>query len=495
MPGKVTWISTRLALLGVLLLSPSIALAQHAPIPHRPAPDGPGQSSYLQPQPESLAPFNATLPVAVDHLTTAAASELLTEMAAPQTLEQRLSAMEKEFKKQTDAAAKKKEADAKKPSFQIGGQLQIDYLWVGQDAANRATVGDINDEIDIRRARLVARGETHDVVEYMIGFDFALAGRPTFLDVWVGVKDLPYLGHVRAGHYFEPFSLERVTQNQRTTFMERSLADAFAPARNTGIEAYDSLGEDDQVSYAIGWFASASGLFGEQFTDRGGQALTTRWTWLPYYDEPSEGRYLLHLGAAYSYRTPPTGTFGFGSFPEARSGAPAANNIPLFVNTGNINADHDQLLGLEAAWIAGPLYIQAEYIGVPVAQVNGPNLYFDAAYVNVSYFLTGEHRTYNKLFGIIDRVFPFENFFRVRGEDGCICQGWGAWEIAARYSFIDLDDANIQGGTLHDFTIGLNWYLNPYTRMKWEVIQANLDRAPVGESQAYIAGMRFDIDF
>ena len=25
-------------------------------------------------------------------------------------------------------------------------------------------------------------------------------------------------------------------------------------------------------------------------------------TWLPYYDEPSEGRYLLHLGGSYSYR-------------------------------------------------------------------------------------------------------------------------------------------------------------------------------------------------
>jgi phosphate-selective porin OprO/OprP len=79
--------------------------------------------------------------------------------------------------------------------------------------------------------------------------------------------------------------------------------------------------------------------------------------------------------------------------------------------------------------------------------------------------------------------------------DGPIVNGKGAWEVAARYSFIDLDDANIQGGRLHNFTIGLNWYLNAYTRVKWELIQANLDRAPVGESQAYIAGMRFDIDF
>ena len=444
-------------------------------------------STLPVPGPQASSPDDSVVPTV--------ATEALLESNAPESFEQRLAAMEKELRKQNEAAAKKKEADAKKPTFQIGGQLEIDYLWVGQDAANRATVGDANNAIDIRRARFVARGEAFEVVDYMLGFDFALAGRPTFLDVWVGLRELPVLGRARVGHFFEPFSLERVTQNQRNTFMERSLADTFAPARNTGIEAYDSLGDEDQMTYAVGWFASNSGNFGEQFTDTGGQAVTSRLTWLPYYDEPSGGRYFTHVGAAYSYRTPPAGTLAFAAFPEARSGVPAANNIPPFVNTGPINANHDQLIGLEFAWVAGPLYIQSEYIGVPVSQVGGPDLYFDAAYVNVSYFLTGENRTYNKLFGIIDRVFPFEDFFRVRGSDGSLCTGKGAWEIAARYSFIDLNDANIQGGTLHDFTIGLNWYLNPYTRVKWELIQANLNRAPVGESQAYIAGMRFDIDF
>jgi phosphate-selective porin OprO/OprP len=170
-------------------------------------------------------------------------------------------------------------------------------------------------------------------------------------------------------------------------------------------------------------------------------------------------------------------------------------NVPLFVDTGMILADNYELLGAEWALVYGPLYIQSEYIAVPVNQLTGPDLYFDAAYVNVSYFLTGENRTYNKLRGIIDRVFPFENFFRVRADDDCVVTGTGAWEIAARYSYIDLDDANIQGGRLHNYTIGLNWYLNAFARIKWELIQSNLDRAPVGDSQAHIAGMRFDIDF
>lgn len=409
----------------------------------------------------------------------------------PATLDQRLAAIEMELKQQQDAAARKKETDAARPTFQMGGQLQTDFLWFEQDAENRATVGNVPDIVDVRRARLVARGEGFDQLEYMIGFDFALAGRPTFLDVWVGAKDLPYVGRARVGHFFEPFSLERVTQNQRTTFMERSLADTFAPARNLGIEAYDSLGDEERATYAVGWFAAGSDNFGDQFANFGGQALTGRATWLPIW--AADGRAYMHLGAAYSYRTPPDHLLRYFTGPEARAGE--STPVFAFVDTGNIRAEHNQLFGAEWAFVYGGLYLQAEYIAVPVNQVAGPNLFFGGAYLNVSYFLTGESRTYNKLLGIIDRVFPFENFFRVRDENGGLATGRGAWEIAARSSFIDLTDVNIQGGRLHDYTIGLNWYLNAYTRVKWELIQANLDRAPVGKSQAYIAGMRFDIDF
>ncbi|MEX2139152.1 MAG: porin [Pirellulales bacterium] len=407
----------------------------------------------------------------------------------------RFAALEAEVM-QLKAAEEKRTADAaKKPSFQMGGQLQADYLYFGQDEASQAAVGDINDAIDFRRARLTARGEAFEVVEYAIGFDFALPGRPSFLDVFVGVHDLPYLGSVRGGHYFEPFSLERVTVNRYNTFMERSLADAFAPARNTGIAAYNTLGDEERATWALGWFASGSDNFGDQFTDMGGQAVTGRTTWLPFYDEASGGRAYLHLGGGFSHRTPPAGDFTFASFPEARPGSPTATSVPTFVNTGAIPAESDQLFGAELAWTQGPFSFQSEYMYVPVQQIGGPDLHFQGAYAYFSYFLTGEHRPYNKKLGCHDRVIPFENFFRVRTCDGPIVTGLGAWEIGARWSYIDLTDENIRGGVLNDLTLGLNWYLNPYTRVKWEYILADLDRPPVGESQTHIFGMRFEIDF
>jgi phosphate-selective porin OprO and OprP len=406
--------------------------------------------------------------------------------------EGRLRAIENQLQKLLDVDEGRVTVPAPRPSFQLGGQIQIDYLYIGQNTANRASVGPASDVFDFRRARLTGRGEAFDVIEYSVGFDFALAGRPTFLDNWIAVRDLPLLGNVRVGHFFEPFSLERFTQNRYNTFMERSLADTFAPARNLGIMAHDTIGEDQNGTWAVGWFKANSNNFGDDFGD--GNAVTSRVTWLPIYDEASGGRTFMHLGGAYTYRSEDMHQIQFQSFPEARQGTPSTPGIPPFVDTGVINALNDQRAGAEFAFVYGPLYLQAEYIAAWVDQINGPPLFFQSAYGFVSYFLTGENRTYNKRLGTIDRVYPYENFFRVRTDEGT-ATGWGAWEVAARWSYIDLTSQNIQGGRLNDATVSLNWHLNPYTRVKWEYIYAMLDRAPVGNSFAQIGGMRFDMDF
>jgi len=449
-----------------------------------PAEDPPVRLPSVEPllAPVVIEPSPSEMPLDAGSLATPAYSS----EGAPD----RLSALEAEVQKLKDAADAKNDAIVS-PTFEIGGQLQLDYLHFHQDAASMATVGDVPDTLDFRRARLTATGEAYDVVEYAIGFDFANAGRPSFLDVYVGVHDLPVLGTVRVGHFFEPFSLERNTQNRYVTFMERSLPQAFAPGRNAGINAYNTYGPDDNGTWSVGWFASNSDNFGDQFADAG-QALTARVTWLPYYDQT--GQSYTHVGAGFSHRTPPAGAFAFLAFPEAQAGAPNGN-IPPFVSTGIIAAENQQLLDVEYAWIRGSLSFQTEFVLVPVAQTGGPDLTFHAGYAYVSYFLTGEHRPYDKKHGIFDRVVPFENFFRVRTEEGPIAMGRGAWEVAARWSYIDLTDENIQGGVLHDITLGLNWYLNPYTRVKWEYIHADLDRAPIGDSTTHIFGMRADIDF
>jgi len=155
------------------------------------------------------------------------------EKAGEKPVADRLSTVEKSLGKLVDASDKKKKEDAKKPSFVFSGQVQADEVWFGQDADSRAAVGDLQDGVQFRRLRIGARGTSFEVLEYSLGVDFALANNPSYLDNYLEWKQLPYLQNIRAGHFFEPFSLERVTQNRNNSFMERSPRSSSTPATSS----------------------------------------------------------------------------------------------------------------------------------------------------------------------------------------------------------------------------------------------------------------------
>jgi phosphate-selective porin OprO/OprP len=429
----------------------------------------------------------------------------------PSSVADRLSFLEKSLGAVVDTAEKKTRDEARKPRFVFSGQIQADQIYFGQDAVSRESVGDLQDGAQFRRLRIGARGTAFEVFEYSLGVDFALAYNPSYLDNYIEWKQLPWLQNVRVGHYFEPFSLERVTQNRNNTFMERSLVDTFAPARNMGIMTYGNT-EDELATWAIGTFRTNSDNTGNDTFDSG-QALTMRGTWLPFWDEASDGRYYLHLGAAYSWRDTSQNQVRFRNTPEMRKQQPAdilgpikkppsnyqngqpSPFAPIFVDTGNIKADNFQLFDPEFALILGPLSLQSEYAFATVDQIGGPPLFFNGYMAQVSYFLTGEHRPYDRTLGIHSRLQPFEDFFRVRTKSQGIQTGLGAWEVAARFSNIVLNDKNIRGNNLTDFTVGLNWYLNPYTRWKFNYVRAFLEDTKVGNSLTDIYGRRVDYDF
>jgi phosphate-selective porin OprO and OprP len=391
----------------------------------------------------------------------------------------------------------------------ILGQVQSDAVFFGQGPESRADVGDLQDGAQFRRLRIGARGTIFQVLDYSLGVDFALANQPSYLDNYIEWRELPWLQNIRVGHYFEPFSLERVTPNINNTFMERSLVDTFAPARNMGIMTYGNA-DDELSTWAIGTFRTNSDNIGNDSFDSG-QALTMRGTWLPWYDEPSDGRYYLHVGSAWSYRATSQNQVRFRNTPEIRKqqpagvfgpvGPPSPSNYisgqpgpfaPIFVDTGFIPARDFQLFDPEFALILGPLSLQAEYAFAMVDQIGGPPLFFNGSMAQLSYFLTGEHRPYDRKRGHHRRLEPFENFFRVRTDARGIRTGLGAWEVAARFSNIVLNDENIQGNNLTDFTIGLNWYLNPYARWKFNYIRAFLEDTRRGNSLTDAYGMRVE---
>ena len=107
---------------------------------------------------------------------------------------------------------------------------------------------------------------------------------------------------------------------------------------------------------------------------------------------------------------------------------------------------------------------------------------FNGGYVQVAYTLTGENRAYDKKSGCLSRYYfgtqgPYENAFLVRDEAGGLCWGRGAWEVAARYSYIDLNSGigttAIQGGIMDGFGIALNWYMNTNLTVNTEWVWDN----------------------
>jgi phosphate-selective porin OprO/OprP len=129
----------------------------------------------------------------------------------------------------------------------------------------------------------------------------------------------------------------------------------------------------------------------------------------------------------------------------------------------------------------------------------GPDVFFHGAYAYVSYFLTGEHIPYERKSGTIGRVVPFENFFLVERCQGGTGHGCGAWQVAFRYSYLDLTDADIAGGVGHAGTAALNWYWTPFSKLQTNVIYGNIDdHAPVGGQTGgdyWVLGARFAMEF
>jgi phosphate-selective porin OprO/OprP len=357
----------------------------------------------------------------------------------------------------------------KKFQAHVGGRIQIDASNFTESRAMKEEFGAFQNGAELRRARFQIDGLIYGRIEYQIEYDFA-TGEAEPKDVYIGVVDIPYAGNLVLGHFKEPFSLEEVTSDNYIAFMERALPNAFAPSRNMGLMLMNAPLEE-RMTWAVGAFHGNTDALGVTQED-GGWAGTGRITGLPLWLD--EGRSLVHLGASGTYRNPQDGAVRYRSRPEA-------HQAPEIVDTDNFMADDVARFGGELAAVHGPLWFQGEFIDA-LSDGDGPQRNLYGYYVQAGWFLTGEHRPYRRDRAIFDRVRPRRSF---------LVDGPGAWELAARWSAIDLDSGAIRGGQAHDVTVGVNWYLNPMTRVTGNYVFS--DRIGVGEMNALM--MRFWLYF
>ncbi len=390
------------------------------------------------------------------------------------------------------------------PNVTVNGVFQADAGWIHQDSASELRYGQIQDGADFRRARLSAKGSVTEQTNYFFQMDFGFFGRPTFTDVWLEQTHVPVFGNIRIGQWKQPFSLETVSSFRYTTFMERSvLFQPFTPFRHIGIGFYDHS-DDLSTTWAASVFRSGQDQFGATLSSDGGYGTAERLTYVPAWQ--CDGKRYVHLGVGHFFNAPPSDTINFRTIPEFFVGAngPGAvgtsgqavpggsNGTPFFAATGNLSVPYYNVLGTEFLWVDGPISLQSEAMVSFVDQTAAPRAALPGAYVQAGYFLTGEHRPFDRKTGTIDRVVPRSNL----AFDGKSCShGIGAWELAGRFSWLDLNDETIQGGTLTDYTAGLNWYWNPYTKIVFNYVHAMSSGTASADARTDLFGVRAQLDF
>ncbi|MEZ6061298.1 MAG: porin [Planctomycetaceae bacterium] len=369
------------------------------------------------------------------------------------------------------------------PTVKVTGFFQADAGWFQQDAASVATLGDVQDDRGFRRARLAAVGNVTKDVSYQLEMDFAFNGRPSFMDVWLDVAKVPTFGNVRIGQWRQPFGLDELTSVKELTFLERPLMFALAPFRQIGVGFHDTSA-DQSVTWAASVFGTGTDPFGNSIGDRG-YGGATRVTAILLEETSSD--FLIHVGGGYSYIATPDNRIQYRNVPEYGGPLAVPGSVPFFVDTLPIIAENANLLNAELAGTWGPFHGQSE-LRYSLVNANGAgNLLFPSFYAQAGWILTGEHRPYNKASAALGRIKP-------KNPIGSNC-GCGAWEVAMRYSWINLNEGVVTGGELSNVTFGLNWYLNDFTKLQFNYINADLVRAPVGDSDTNIYAVRAQLDF
>jgi phosphate-selective porin OprO/OprP len=333
--------------------------------------------------------------------------------------------------KVTLTPAPKFESADGKYSFTIGGYAQYDVATFDNDKINN----DANDAM--RNARISIGGTIDQDWGFKIENNFA-NNTSRLNSAFVEYYGLDPIS-LTVGHFSHDFGLENSMSSRNITFLEPAAISAFGPAPNDGV----AISTNGDNWYGIIAASGASTPNGQQ------RAVTLRSSFAPINTEIQT----VHFGFSGSYMAPKpsVSVLSYSVKPEVAIALPA-------LNTGTIsNFTSTKTGALEFAAVNGPASIQAEYMVQNISRKNLPNNKFKGYYVQAAYTLTGEFRPYNATSGTFSGINPVNPFNLKTG-------GMGAWEVAVRYSNIDLNGRTIKAGKMEDYGLGLNWYLNKNVR-------------------------------
>lgn len=375
----------------------------------------------------------------------------------------------------------------------VGGLLQTDYANFSGDKDNVAKSG-----ADIRRAKIWIKGNLNDVWSYQLGYD----ARETELDTsWVGYNGFdPFW--VAAGYIDIPQGLNYWSGYVNNTFMEyATVVAAFQPKRGLGVYI-DGMAQGEMLSYqAAVYMPDIRASDDEPYNTRTASYGTASDEWgaaaRGVFKPEVDMLDAMHLGASARYEGASDTELlnPIYTTPGVLGPTSGTRNDILVegVNPTTGGVQSTAVYGAELAAIMGPLSAQGEYQYMHISgRSNASALNYKGWYAQAAYVITGETRAYDPYSATIGSI------SKINAE-------YGAWELALRYGYTNLDDNGSTGwtpenkrGTQSDWTVGVNWYIMDNVKFQGNYNWSKADYAKTstfGDKTLKAFGVRAQVDF
>jgi phosphate-selective porin OprO and OprP len=359
----------------------------------------------------------------------------------------------------------------------------------------------LNSGSNIRRARLGVIGKVLGDWNYSLIYDFGGStdngpGTPgsTGATATGGIEtaEISYTGFrpfvVEGGVQDIPYTLDEATSSNDIMFMERSSSQVIAANLVAGDFRSNFGGHWNNDRAWVGAYITGPAT-GTIHGVTNGVAQQIGATQRATYQLLQNDQYSLHVGVDASELLKPETSAGtrvvtsFSDRPELRIDPTSIINTGTLGSMANpVTGAH--VVGAELAGGFGSLFGQAEYFHYGVDRQGLSSASFDGGYVQASYTLTGEHRKYNPSTGAYTAISPDHPFDISHFTEGA----WGALELGARYSIVDLNSnytsgqvtsasSNaVAGGKQQVITLGANWYVNNNIRFMLDYMHGNISK-------------------
>jgi phosphate-selective porin OprO/OprP len=314
-------------------------------------------------------------------------------------------------------------------SIRFRALLQVDTRWFLDDG----TLSDKSDTFLVRRMRPAIDGTLFGTADYRFVPDFA-GGQVAVFDAYVDIHPVIW-ARLRVGKFKPPIGLERLQQDADLPLPERALTQDLTPQRDVGASLWGET-PCGLLTYNIGIFNGAADgtnpdLDSNHAKDFAGRVLV----------QPLKLPSLKRFGSLGLHFAATTGN---------RLGLPTSTQLPSYksagqntfftylapatdpTGTGTVFAHLRQTrLNPGAFYYFGPVGVLGEYVWSRQEVQKGnaqKTLTNQAAHATLSYVIGGKNG--------YDGATPYAHFNPAKGT-------WGAMEIAARWSWLKLDDTSL----------------------------------------------------